>query len=130
MRSADLRLDPAGTFIGSSFVYATARDYARFGLLYLRDGVWDGTRLLPAGWVDHARRLRSFDDEGNGYGAHWWVIDDDLGSFRASGYEGQSILLCPGLDLVAVRLGRTDDDLSPELRAWRAGLIEVVRAIA
>ena len=90
--SADPRLDAAGTFIASSYVYATARDFARFGLLYLRDGIWDGHRVLPGGWVDHARRQRSVDEEGIGYGAHWWVVDDDMGSFRASGYEGQSIL--------------------------------------
>ena len=106
MASADPRLDDAGTFIGSSYVYATARDFTRFGLLYLRDGMWNGQRILPEGWVDHARRLRSVDEEGNGYGAHWWVVDDDQGSFRASGYEGQAILICPGLDVVAVRLGR------------------------
>ncbi len=127
MHSADLRLDPAGTFIGSSYVYATARDYARFGLLYLRDGVWEGNRLLPDGWVDHARRLRSHDEEGNGYGAHWWVVDDDMGSFRASGYEGQSILVCPGLDLLAVRLGHSTDAMYPALGAWRASLVDAFR---
>jgi CubicO group peptidase (beta-lactamase class C family) len=56
MRSAKPRFDAAGTFLGSSYVFATARDFARFGLLYLRDGIWDGVRLLPHGWVDHARR--------------------------------------------------------------------------
>ncbi len=127
MTSADLRLDSAGTFIGSSYVYATARDYARFGLLYLRDGTWDGKRLLPEGWVDHGRRLRSHDDEGNGYGAHWWVVDDDMGSFRASGYEGQSILVCPGLDLLAVRLGYSTDAMYPALGAWRASLVDAFR---
>ena len=55
MASADPRFDEAGTFIGSSFLYATAHDFARFGYLYLRDGVWEGERLLPEGWVDHAR---------------------------------------------------------------------------
>ena len=55
MTSAAPRFDDAGTFIGSSFLYATAQDFARFGYLYLRDGVWDGARLLPEGWVDHAR---------------------------------------------------------------------------
>src|SRR5262245_839287 len=120
MTSADPRLDEAGTFIGSSYVYATARDFARFGLLYLRDGVWDGRRLLPEGWVDHARRQRSVDEEGNGYGAQWWVIDDDQGSFRASGYEGQSILICPGLDVMAVRLGRSTEEQLPALKEWRA----------
>jgi CubicO group peptidase (beta-lactamase class C family) len=127
MKSAELRLDAASTFIGSSYVYATARDYARFGLLYLRDGTWNGTRLLPPGWVDHGRRLRSYDEEGNGYGAHWWVVDDDMGSFRASGYEGQSILVCPGLDLLAVRLGRSTEEMFPALRDWRAGLVDAFR---
>ncbi len=127
MTSADPRLDDAGTFIGSSYVYATARDFARFGLLYLRDGLWDGHRILPEGWVDHARRLRSVDEEGNGYGAHWWVVDDDQGSFRASGYEGQSILICPGLDLVAVRLGRSTAEQYPALKEWRAAVVDWAR---
>ncbi|MFZ9630131.1 MAG: serine hydrolase domain-containing protein, partial [Ilumatobacteraceae bacterium] len=57
MSSATARFDTAGTFVGSSFVFATARDFARFGELYRLDGVTpDGRRLLPAGWVDHARR--------------------------------------------------------------------------
>lgn len=127
MTSADPRRDAAGTFIGSSYVYATARDYARFGLLYLRDGMWDGRRLLPAGWVDHGRRLRSSDEEGNGYGAHWWVVDDDMGSFRASGYEGQSILVCPGLDLLAVRLGYSTAEMYTALGEWRAAVVDSFR---
>jgi CubicO group peptidase (beta-lactamase class C family) len=127
MTSADPRLDDAGTFVGSSYVYATARDFARFGLLYLRDGVWNGHRLLPAGWVDHARTLRSVDEEGNGYGAHWWVVDDDQGSFRASGYEGQAILICPGLDVLAVRLGRSTAEQYPALKEWRASVVDWAR---
>ena len=125
--SADPRLDTAGTFIASSYVYATARDFARFGLLHLRDGTWDGARVLPEGWVDHARRQRSVDEEGNGYGAHWWVIGDDMGSFRASGYEGQSILISPGLDLLAVRLGYSTAEKLPALKEWRARLVDTQR---
>jgi CubicO group peptidase (beta-lactamase class C family) len=121
MHSAEPRFDQAGTFIGSSFVYATALDFARFGLLYLRDGVWDGRRLLPEGWVDHGRLPRSVDPtDGRLHGAHWWVLDDDLGSFRASGYDGQSILCVPGSDLVVVRLGKTRDRGVDHLAAWRA----------
>ena len=71
MRSAEARVDDAGTFVGSSYVYATGRDWARFGTLYLRDGEWDGRRLLPAGWADHGRRHRSTDQDGSRYGAHW-----------------------------------------------------------
>lgn len=123
--SPDPRFDEAGTFIGSSYVYATARDFARFGLLYLRDGCWDGERVLPEGWVDHARRLRSRDPEdGTGYGAHWWVEDDPWGTFRAQGYEGQSILVCPAKDSVVVRLGRTVEAEKPALVDWRRRLVE------
>ena len=129
MRSAHATFDGAGTFVGSSFVYATPRDFARFGTLYLRDGVWDGRRLLPEGWVDHGRRQRSTDAEsGNGYGAHWWVeAGDEHGTFWASGYEGQSITVVPGLDLVVVRLGKTEAARKALLRQWRA---DVVKAFA
>lgn len=103
MRSAAARFDAAGTFIGSSFVFATARDFARFGLLYLRDGVWDGRRVLPPGWVDHARTPTpaSFDR----YGAHWWLALDGTGIFTANGYQGQYVVVDPSRDLVLVRLG-------------------------
>jgi CubicO group peptidase (beta-lactamase class C family) len=133
MHSAEARFDEAGTFVGSSYVHATALDYLRFGLLYLRDGVWEGKRLLPAGWVDHARRIRSHDvEEDRWYGAHWWNVGDDLGTFWASGYEGQSLMLCPPLDLMAVRLGRSpeDDNHNPDLTTWRAALVDAFRPTA
>ncbi len=108
MTSADPRFDTAGTFVGSSYFYATARDFARFGLLYLRDGVWDGRRLLPEGWVDAARTPQALEpDSLNWYGQHWWVYPCSHGTFRASGYEGQAVAVVPGLDLVIVRLGKT-----------------------
>jgi CubicO group peptidase (beta-lactamase class C family) len=126
MASADPEFDEAGTWVASSYVRATAEDYARFGLLYLRDGMWDGTRLLPTGWVDHARTWVSEDpDDASPYGAHWWgVAGDTLGTFRASGYEGQSITICPSLDLVVVRLGKTPLVREPNLVPWRAALVQ------
>ena len=125
MTSADPEFDEAGTWVASSSLYATARDYARFGLLYLRDGVWDGVRLLPAGWVDYGRTWVSEDpDDASPYGAHWWgVAGDTLGTFRASGYEGQSITLCPALDLMVVRLGKTPHEREPNLIPWRAAMV-------
>ena len=125
MTSADPEFDEAGTWVASSSLYATARDYARFGLLYLRDGVWDGIRLLPAGWVDYGRTWVSEDpDDASPYGAHWWgVAGDTLGTFRASGYEGQSITLCPALDLMVVRLGKTPHEREPNLIPWRAAMV-------
>jgi CubicO group peptidase (beta-lactamase class C family) len=126
MTSADPEFDEAGTWVASSYVRATAEDYARFGLLYLRDGRWDGTRILPTGWVDQARTWVSEDpDDASPYGAHWWgVAGDTLGTFRASGYEGQSITICPALDLVVVRLGKTPLAREPNLAPWRAAMVQ------
>jgi CubicO group peptidase (beta-lactamase class C family) len=108
MVSATAQFDAVGTFVGSSYVYATARDFAKFGELYLRDGMCDGKRILPVGWVDHARAQTVIDDEtGQGYGAHWWTQPGEHGSLVASGYEGQQILVLPERDLVIVRLGKT-----------------------
>jgi CubicO group peptidase (beta-lactamase class C family) len=103
MASAKPRFDAAGTFIGSSFVFATAHDFARFGLLYLRDGTWDGARLLPRGWVDHARSETPASI--GRYGAHWWLALDGSGIFTANGFQGQYIAIDPARDLVVVRLG-------------------------
>jgi CubicO group peptidase (beta-lactamase class C family) len=124
MRSATATFDDAGTWVASSYVYATARDFARFGLVYLRDGVWEGRRVLPRGWVDHGRQPRSVDPDGDRYGAHWWMADDDHGTFGAAGHEGQYIDICPSLDLVLVRMGRTDSAYSEPLERWRAAVIE------
>ena len=125
MTSARPTLDEAGTWVASSYVHATARDFARCGLLMARDGVWDGQRLLPEGWVDLARTTRSIDPSGmEGYGHHWWTLRDELGSFCASGYEGQRIVVVPANDLVIVRLGKTPADLGD---AWKLHLDELAR---
>ena len=118
MASADPRFDDAGTFIASSFLYATARDFARFAYLYLRDGVWEGERLLPEGWVDHARTSVPVPPEEEfGYGAHWWLWREYPGAFAAHGYEGQYLIVVPDRDLVVVRLGKTPVELRPALVA-------------
>jgi CubicO group peptidase (beta-lactamase class C family) len=108
MSSASPTFDPSGTFVGSSYVHATARDFARFGSLYLHDGVWDGRRLLPEGWVDWSRTVTSVDPEPPhfGYGAHCWVWPELAGSLAAHGYEGQYIVVVPDRDLVLVQLSK------------------------
>lgn len=126
MTSAEPGFDSAGTWVASSTVHATARDFAKFGLLYLRDGIWDGARLLPEGWVDDARTPVSEDEEGLLYGSHWWVTEDGRGTFSANGYEGQRITVCPALDSVVVRLGKTPAEHSPDLRAWMARLLDAI----
>ena len=127
MTSAAPRFDAAGTFIGSSYCFATPRDFARFGLLYLRDGIWEGRRLLPPGWVDYARTptWRQPDAEAAGrYGAHWWLDMAGPGSFSANGYEGQHVVLCPDRDLILVRHGATPTATQPAVKAWLRDLTE------
>lgn len=120
IKSAIPKFDTAGTFIGSSFCFMTARDFARFGLLYLRDGVWDGQRLLPEGWVDYARRptYQQPGVEANRYGAHWWLDFGGPGSFSANGYDGQFTILVPDRDLLIVRHGATPLAIKDNLKAW------------
>ncbi|HIF92333.1 MAG: serine hydrolase [Myxococcales bacterium] len=112
MRTPTPRYDPSGTFIGSSFLFAIPQDFARFGYLYLRDGVWDGQRILPEGWVDYAR-TETYRDEEQAYGAHWWLRSDSSW-FMASGYDGQRILIAPDKDAIVVRCGRTNvEEIEP-----------------
>lgn len=133
MASPIPKFDEAGTFIGSSFCFATARDFARFGTLYLRDGVWDGRRILPEGWVDYARTPTAqppgaAESEGR-YGAHWWLDLGGPGSFSANGYDGQYTVCVPDLDLVLVRHGATPLDKKDELKRWIGEVVDCFRAV-
>lgn len=129
MKSPIPKFDAAGTFIGSSFCFATPRDFARFGLLYLRGGRWEGRRLLPESWIDYAR-TPTWQQPGvtdGRYGAHWWLDMAGPGSFSANGYEGQYTVLVPDLDLVVVRHGKTPLDLKDNVPAWIAAVADAFR---
>ncbi|HYH16106.1 MAG TPA: serine hydrolase, partial [Flavisolibacter sp.] len=117
MYSALLEPDASGTFIGSSYSYATARDFARFGLLYLNNGVWNGEQILPAQWVQQSISP-SIADPRKQYGYQFWLngLSDDNPSqrvypdvpadmFYAAGYGGQNIYIIPSKKLVVVRTG-------------------------
>jgi CubicO group peptidase (beta-lactamase class C family) len=101
-------LDGLGVMSGGSHIDMTAQDFARFGLLYLRGGEWDGTRIVPEAWVDYARL--PFPDAPI-YGAQWWLGDDESREvwFGANGFGGQSITIVPELDLVVVVLANVQD---------------------
>ena len=112
-----LEPDASGTFVGSSYVYASARDYARFGMLYLNNGVFHGERILPERWVHHTVTPSPPNKQKN-YGYQFWLngIDEKDASkkefpeapadmFYADGYGGQRIYIIPSLQLVVVRLG-------------------------
>ena len=115
MRSALIELDSAGHFVGSSFGWATPRDWARFGLLWVQDGVWRGERILPEGWVDWCREPA---EHSNGrYGGHVWlrlakpgqVPELPADTFHAAGHDRQLLTMIPSQQLVVVRLGLTRD---------------------
>ncbi len=138
MASAQPEFDASGTFLGSALVYATAQDFARFGLLYLRDGIWEGSRILPEGWVDFARTPATSSDA-NIYGAGFWVAPADgqprppygsaiivpRDSFRAQGFEGQLTVIVPSKDLVLVRLGHMPERGWRALTPWVAGVVSL-----
>jgi CubicO group peptidase (beta-lactamase class C family) len=122
MHDATISCDDAGTFVGSSYVYCSARSFAKFATLYLRGGEWDGARLLDQAWVDDAQVPVSADtDEHTYYSHHWWL--DARGSYWASGYEGQRAVVCPRRDCVVVRFGRTPDTRYPAVRSWCDSLV-------
>ena len=107
--------------MGSTYVYASARDFARFGELYRNDGVAaSGERLLPAGWADHGRVFVAHDPEAAGrygfdYGRHWWMWPEFPGSIVAHGYEGQFVVVVPDRQLTLVHLGKTIREQQPPL---------------
>jgi hypothetical protein len=113
MSSAVIEPDALGTLIGSSFMYATARDWARFGLLYLQDGVWSGQRILPEGWVKYSRTPTELAPKKN-YGAHFWLMNIGTQSrpsqiLTAQGFQDQYIAIIPSHQLVIVHLGKNEN---------------------
>ncbi|ODT53385.1 MAG: hypothetical protein BGP01_05310 [Paludibacter sp. 47-17] len=109
MRSAIFETDASGTFVGSSYVYASMRDYVRFGLLYLNKGNWLGNQLLPEGWTDQA--MQPAGGSGGRYGSLFWLNrsgdypDAPADLFMCRGHDGQYIYIIPSMQLVIVRTG-------------------------
>lgn len=132
MTSAIPKFDGAGNWVGSSYVYATAPDFALFGELYRHDGVTaTGARILPEGWADHGRTFAAHDPDGTGptgfdYGRHWWMWPELPGSIAAHGYEGQYVVVVPGRELTLVHLGKTVREHQPALVARLGDLIAAV----
>ena len=131
MKTAVLETDTSGTFVGSSLVWASGRDWARFGQLYLDQGRWNGRQLLPPDWVQQARTA-SRGSKG-GYGSHWWLsrrksrqgLPDD--SFSAEGYQGQLLLVAPSQRAVIVRLGQTPKKPGFDANGFGADVLSALR---
>lgn len=121
MHRTIMEMDAAGTYIGSSFIYSTPRDMARFGLFCMQDGVWNGERILPEGWIKYSTTPTAHVPK-NEYGAQFWLNAGDKDNpknrrwpslprdtFGLSGFQGQSVVIIPSRETVIVRLGLTPD---------------------
>jgi hypothetical protein len=117
MRSAVFEVDASGSFVGSSLLFASGRDWARFGQLHLQDGVWEGQRILPESWSRYVSAPTPAAPEGR-YGAGWWLNAGDPAdsaqrmwpalpreAYAARGKSGQYVVIVPSAELVVVRLG-------------------------
>ncbi|WP_274424438.1 serine hydrolase domain-containing protein [Chelativorans sp. YIM 93263] len=136
MDTAVFETDARGTFVGSSYLYASPRDWARFGQLLLQDGEWNGQQILPEGWVEWMRTPT--EASGGDYGRGLWMhgprvttppdqhqdtgfdLPDD--AYWMIGHDGQTITIIPSRDLVVVRMG-----LTPTILAYKPqSLVEAV----
>jgi len=113
MNSMTIETDLSGNYVGSSYGWATARDWAKFGLLYLNKGNWNGEQILNETWVQYTATPTN---NSNGeYGAHFWLnaggvypnVPKDL--FSCNGYQGQRVFIIPSKDIVIVRMGLTEN---------------------
>ena len=116
MANAHYQMDGGGTYVGGAFLYATARDWARFGLMYLNDGVVNGERILPEGWVKLSTTPTDASLKARAYAAQFWLNQDSAqrmmpevpkDAYAARGHYGQSTFIIPSRDLVVVRMGQS-----------------------
>ncbi len=127
MNSMVIEADMAGNYVGSSYAWATPRDWAKFGLLYLNNGNWNGQQLFTKDWVDY---ITTPTKGSNGtYGGHFWLNakgkfpDVPKNMYYASGYQGQFVFVFPDQDLVVVRMGLAHIDINGFLK----GVLESIK---
>ncbi len=142
MRSATMEADARGNFVGSSYMYATAQDWARYGQFLLQDGVWNGQRLLPEGFVTMMSRTVEASHGEYGQGQVWrqgpkgkstegqnpdapFHLPTD--TYWMLGHDGQSIAIVPSQDLVVVRLGLTPSKLYYQPQALLAAIVKALK---
>ncbi|MBF0546726.1 MAG: serine hydrolase [Candidatus Riflebacteria bacterium] len=119
MKSAVFEQDAARMFLGGTNLYATPRDWARFGLLYLQKGIWNAQRIISPSWIDYTRKSTTYaSKDSKFFGAHFWLVDPrkaqnkgiPLDTYLAAGFKGQTIFIIPSRDLVVVRMGWTEEE--------------------
>lgn len=126
MKRVTLERDQKGNMLGSSYVYATPRDFAKFGYLYLNDGCWNGTRIVPEGWVAASQvetPATEKEDPEDSYGYQWWLNTPNAAAkggrawpsipgdaYAARGHWGQSMTIIPSKNTIILRFADDRDD--------------------
>ncbi|WP_317192855.1 serine hydrolase domain-containing protein [Aureivirga marina] len=114
MHSMLIETDCAGNYVLSSYGWANTRDWAKFGLLYLHKGNWDGEQIIKESWVGYTHSPAPNSDDR--YGEHFWINkggfypNSPRDMYSANGYQGQRIFIIPSKDMVIVRLGYSETD--------------------
>ena len=130
MHSMLIETDMMGNFVGSSYAWANTRDWAKFGLLYLNEGNWNGEQIFDSNWVDYVSKPTQYSD--GTYGGHFWLNangkfpDAPRDMYSANGYQGQRVFIIPSKDLVIVRTGLAE---SPDFdfNTFLKGIVDAVQ---
>lgn len=140
MHSAIIEPDASGSFVGSSYMFATARDWARIGLLYLNDGVWGDDKIFDDGWVKYSTTPTPKSPKGE-YGAHIWLNRGENGNpenrlypklptdlYYFGGFNSQIVAVIPSRNVVIVRLGVTHDVKAWDVEQFMVDVLESIKS--
>ena len=126
-----METDAWGNFIASGYDYGSTRDWARFGLLHLWDGVWEGERILPEGWTEFVSTPAP-GDPSNGYGGLFWLNRGGAAdrmppdAYWAAGFMGQQTIVIPSRDMVIVRHGPSPGGFGPYINEVVGNILDAV----
>ncbi|NNE77794.1 MAG: serine hydrolase [Pricia sp.] len=129
MQSMVIETDMKGNYVGSSYAWANTRDWAKFGLLYLNKGEWNGNQLFDPKWVAYVTAPTMHSD--GKYGGHFWLnaggkypdVPKDM--YSANGFQGQRVFIIPSKDLVVVRTGLAEEP-DFDMNAFLGGIIKAI----
>ena len=131
MKSMIVETDMSGNYVGSSYAWATARDWSKFGLLYLHKGNWNGTQIFDKNWVKY---VATPTENSNGiYGGHFWLNaggrykDAPKDLFSCDGYQGQKVFIIPSKNMVIVRMGLKEEKDGFDFNGLLKGIIGAVK---
>ncbi|MEO9804037.1 MAG: serine hydrolase [Reichenbachiella sp.] len=131
MYSMRIETDATGEFVGSSYAWATARDWSKIGQLYLQNGIWEGQRILSKDWVSFVQQPADGSDRL--YGGHFWINNGGnftnvpLDAYSLNGFHSQRIMIIPSMELVIVRLGVTYNRKNFDFNEWYGKVIQAVK---